>query len=462
MYLIIETFIDRKVPLCSLVLDARGNLLPDNQLIICQPVNSWTQIHISPPGSPPSSPRSISPSRDPEGRDLSHMMLVEDVTEHGLELDVVTAGCLFHLLARNQVYRQCFSKFWLKQRLSDLRLRIQLQESILKLIDYSGGQIANKVIWEYIELEDALHWLSTLGGAFSNLGEHHQGFAVKAGENALNQLRVAQRTGDKLIIAKCWLFVAMSQMQQGQYKIAKRIVRFVNNQAQTSGMRELVGTGKIITICRGIWNRLIYEIKQSRVELEVEVKFTVEQDCRATLIGLGAVNLEEVELQDIYLDKATLDFIGADSWLRFRDGRLELKSRDKDSDHQGTTTIYREDTDLEAISDRLAVSELPKSSTQLPQGWIILAQIHTHREQWKLGAISIVLDRLEDGYTIGEIELVVYHHNKVEGARARIDELAKELGCGRQVEGKLDHCLRVQHPAAYQILTELHRRNKKL
>ena len=72
------------------------------------------------------------------------MMLVEDVTEHRLELDVVTAGCLFHLLARNQVYRQCFSKFWLKQRLSDLRLRIQLQESILKLIDYSGGQIANK------------------------------------------------------------------------------------------------------------------------------------------------------------------------------------------------------------------------------------------------------------------------------------------------------------------------------
>ena len=31
-----------------------------------------------------------------------------------------------------------------------------------------------QVIWEYIELEDALHWLSTLGGAFSNLGEHHQ------------------------------------------------------------------------------------------------------------------------------------------------------------------------------------------------------------------------------------------------------------------------------------------------
>jgi hypothetical protein len=32
----------------------------------------------------------------------------------------------------------------------------------------------SQVLWMYIELEDALHWLSTLGGAFSNLGEHNQ------------------------------------------------------------------------------------------------------------------------------------------------------------------------------------------------------------------------------------------------------------------------------------------------
>ncbi len=32
----------------------------------------------------------------------------------------------------------------------------------------------SQVLWMYIELEDALHWLSTLGGAFSNLGEHSQ------------------------------------------------------------------------------------------------------------------------------------------------------------------------------------------------------------------------------------------------------------------------------------------------
>ncbi len=32
--------------------------------------------------------------------------------------------------------------------------------------------LAQRILWEQIELEDALHWLSTLGGAYSNLGDH--------------------------------------------------------------------------------------------------------------------------------------------------------------------------------------------------------------------------------------------------------------------------------------------------
>ena len=37
-------------------------------------------------------------------------------------------------------------------------------------------------------------------------------------------------------VLQCWLFVAMSQMQQGRYKLAKRIVRFVYKQTQTKGI----------------------------------------------------------------------------------------------------------------------------------------------------------------------------------------------------------------------------------
>ena len=36
--------------------------------------------------------------------------------------------------------------------------------------------LIQKKLWNQIELEDALHWLSTLGGAYSNLGDHSNEF----------------------------------------------------------------------------------------------------------------------------------------------------------------------------------------------------------------------------------------------------------------------------------------------
>jgi hypothetical protein len=36
--------------------------------------------------------------------------------------------------------------------------------------------LVSRKLWEAIEREDAIHWLSTLGGAFSNLGEHNVAF----------------------------------------------------------------------------------------------------------------------------------------------------------------------------------------------------------------------------------------------------------------------------------------------
>ena len=38
------------------------------------------------------------------------------------------------------------------------------------------SDLIQKKLWNQIELEDALHWLSTLGGAYSNLGDHSNEF----------------------------------------------------------------------------------------------------------------------------------------------------------------------------------------------------------------------------------------------------------------------------------------------
>ncbi len=51
--------------------------------------------------------------------------------------------------------------------------------------------------------------------------------ALKAGTNAMHQMAVALRySDDPAVIAKCWLFVAMSQMQQGRLARANTIIRF--------------------------------------------------------------------------------------------------------------------------------------------------------------------------------------------------------------------------------------------
>ena len=50
--------------------------------------------------------------------------------------------------------------------------------SLLCLITFPcfSQELALRCLEERIELEDAMHWLSTLGGAYSNLGEHSLAF----------------------------------------------------------------------------------------------------------------------------------------------------------------------------------------------------------------------------------------------------------------------------------------------
>lgn len=346
----------------------------------------------------------------------------------------------------------------------DTLMKIKLNKPVVRIIDYEGCYRANQILWEYIELDDALHWLSTLGGAFSNLGEHNQEFAMKAGENALKQLAVAQRFGDKTVIAKCWLFVAMSCMQQRDFYKARWIIRNIYKQTKAPGMKDLLGTSKIVTICRGIWARLIYEInkhkERSEQQLEVECKFSVPENCRDRLQRAGAEKVGTVLLQDVYIDKQDYQLSRNDSWLRFRDRGVELKYAVQCLNHTEGSTVYREEKNRMYICEQLGC-EIPSSVSCLGAEWTVLVSIQTSREKWRFEGLEIVLDQLEDGFTVGEIELVTNHPSQVDEARRRINRVAEELGFTRQYQGKLDHALRLHNPAAFSILVGLHQQKYK-
>ena len=89
--------------------------------------------------------------------------------------------------------------------------------------------------------------------------------AVKAGQNAFKQMKVALRSEDPLVVYKCWLFVAMSLMQQKQLNQAKKIIKtvFVNVKSNHDDDDK-----NLIAMCKGIWARLQHawtlEIKQIR------------------------------------------------------------------------------------------------------------------------------------------------------------------------------------------------------
>jgi len=153
----------------------------------------------------------------------------------------------------------------------------------LVTIFFHRCSLAYETIWRAIEVEDALHWLSTLGGAYSNLGEHKREFvrsvkrgemalkvcfqAEKAGMNAFHQMRVALMSGDPRVLLRCWLFVAMSHLQTDRLNSSRAIILRVyaanyrtNVEAVASGEKAPRPPidAKVAKMCRGIWARWLH------------------------------------------------------------------------------------------------------------------------------------------------------------------------------------------------------------
>ena len=92
------------------------------------------------------------------------------------------------------------------------------------------------------------------GGDFCPLTSGHTGvYEIKSWSNAFKQMKVALQSEDPLVVYKCWLFVAMSLMQQKQLNQAKKIIKtvFVNVKSNHDNDDK-----NLIAMCKGIWARL--------------------------------------------------------------------------------------------------------------------------------------------------------------------------------------------------------------
>lgn len=131
--------------------------------------------------------------------------------------------------------------------------------------------------WEKVEIENLMSWLSTLGGAFSALGDSfekcvreiktvpmfldsktnffficfHQ--AERAGRISVYQLKLALRSGDPTIVSRCKLYYSISLIQKGQLKAAKRLVL---QQYEFAKIEREAGDERVYKMCHGIWLKL--------------------------------------------------------------------------------------------------------------------------------------------------------------------------------------------------------------
>ncbi|XP_017890899.1 uncharacterized protein LOC108631464 [Ceratina calcarata] len=121
-----------------------------------------------------------------------------------------------------------------------------------QFLDYKWNEKMAQMAVERREVDHAMSWLSTLGGAFSALGEEFQYCAEMAGRISVKQFELALRLGDPLLVARCKLYAALSLIQQGHLEIPKKVVR--------STYRFSIDQNdvRLRNMCHGIWAKLTY------------------------------------------------------------------------------------------------------------------------------------------------------------------------------------------------------------
>jgi len=383
-----------------------------------------------------------------------------EVSAYSFYFQPSIASSFLNLLLTNPCYRQSSLQYWSSPSQSTL-LSVHLTSAPTMHLDYAGASMAQAVILEMIEMEDALHWLSTLGGAFSNLGEHSPQFALRAGANAMKQLLVAMRSGDKTVVVKCWLFLGQSLLQQGQFSDAATILRRAWRECHVPPLALLNSTAKLLNMCRGIWARLKYEREKVKCEsmgekcLEVEQKFCVPVGYKTILESAGAKKVAEKTLSDLYLDTQDMTLLRQDVWLRRRGCEWELKiPAGVGGDNGGGMTEYKEVEGKEEVE-----REVAKFTSIGLSSMVELVKLGAVRECWRLEEFSIVIDKMdEDGWTVGEVELLVKNKEELEMARKKVQDVVTMLGFTVQKCGKVGHCIRAQNVEAAELLEHMERK----
>ncbi|XP_030379465.1 uncharacterized protein F58A4.6 [Scaptodrosophila lebanonensis] len=170
-----------------------------------------------------------------------------------LKLDAISGNYWLREILQQQALRRR-----LQERHGVQLLWLELQPPVRDTIDYKWADMLAHTLWEHIEVEHLMSWLSTLGGGFSALGEQFERCADTAGKISLQQLHIGMRLGDPFLQARCKLYYSISLIQRGQLRLAKHLIRSQYQFAKVHKEHDI----RLVRMCQGIWLRLCFEYKE--------------------------------------------------------------------------------------------------------------------------------------------------------------------------------------------------------
>lgn len=137
-------------------------------------------------------------------------------------------------------------------------LLVRLRTPRKQFLDYKWSEKLMQMVVEKQETDHAMSWLSTLGGAFSALGEEFQHCAKMAGKISVKQFELAMRLDNPLLVARCRLYAALSLIQRGHFATPKYMIQRIYEFAL------IEKDVRLQNMCRGVWAKLQYNYKQYR------------------------------------------------------------------------------------------------------------------------------------------------------------------------------------------------------
>lgn len=155
-----------------------------------------------------------------------------------------------------------FKSSYLKANPAQIKLNVVFPCYLWVGADKVWSYKIGRLLYIKKSLSDTSAWLSTLGGAYATLGQKNKTMALKAGEMAGHQLKLALYSGNPISVCECMLFLAYSYMHQGDYNRAACIILEQYNLA----VSQLSFSRTLPQQCEFAWKKLGQAISSSSIQ----------------------------------------------------------------------------------------------------------------------------------------------------------------------------------------------------